>query len=95
MVKDRVADLSELNHYETQHVNMSEVDSETLEKLQRQFYLSTIFTEAIPPVPTTPGTVSVERSNRVATRGHELNTCSEIVDGWVLLPQKTTDTTSE
>ena len=34
-----VTDLSELNHYETQHLNASEVDSETLEALQRQFYL--------------------------------------------------------
>ena len=43
MVKDQVADLSELNHYETQHVNLSEVDSETMEKLQRQFYLEYYF----------------------------------------------------
>ena len=43
MVRDQVADLSELNHYETQHVNLSEVDSETMEKLQRQFYLEYYF----------------------------------------------------
>ncbi len=43
MAKDLVADLSELNHYETQHVNLSEVDSATLEKLQRQFYLQYYF----------------------------------------------------
>ena len=43
MVRDKVADLSELNHYETQHVNLSEVDSETMEKLQRQFYLEYYF----------------------------------------------------
>ena len=43
MVKDQVADLSELNHYETQHVNLSEVDSEVMEKLQRQFYLEYYF----------------------------------------------------
>jgi radical SAM superfamily enzyme YgiQ (UPF0313 family) len=43
MVKDQVADLSELNHYETQHVNLSEVDSETMEKLQREFYLRYYF----------------------------------------------------
>jgi anaerobic magnesium-protoporphyrin IX monomethyl ester cyclase len=43
MVKDLVADLSELNHYETQHVNLSEVDSESMEKLQRQFYLEYYF----------------------------------------------------
>jgi len=43
MVKDQVADLSELNHYETQHVNLSEVDSETMEKLQREFYLHYYF----------------------------------------------------
>ncbi len=34
-----VEDLGELNHYETQHVNLSEVDNATLEKIQRQFYL--------------------------------------------------------
>ena len=43
MMKDQVADLSELNHYETQHVNLSEVESEVLEKLQRQFYLEYYF----------------------------------------------------
>ena len=43
MAKELVDDLSELNHYETQHVNLSEVDSETLEKLQRQFYLQYYF----------------------------------------------------
>ena len=43
MVRDRVADLSELNHYETQHVNLSTVDSETMERLQRQFYLEYYF----------------------------------------------------
>ena len=43
LVKDQVADLSELNHYETQHVNLSEVDSETMERLQRQFYLRYYF----------------------------------------------------
>jgi radical SAM superfamily enzyme YgiQ (UPF0313 family) len=37
--KDHVHDLSELSHYETQHVNLSEVDNQTLEKLQRRFYL--------------------------------------------------------
>ena len=36
MVRDQVADLSELNHYETQHVNLGTVDSETMEKLQRR-----------------------------------------------------------
>lgn len=43
MVKEKVADLSELNHYETQHVNLSEVDSETMERLQREFYLKYYF----------------------------------------------------
>lgn len=45
--KDRVKDTSELNHYETQHVNPSEVDSETLEKMQREFYLSYYFSPEI------------------------------------------------
>ena len=35
--------ISHSNHYETQHVNLSEVDSETMEKLQRQFYLEYYF----------------------------------------------------
>jgi len=39
MFKREVSDLSELNHYETHHVNASEVDGETLERLQRRFYL--------------------------------------------------------
>ncbi len=39
MYKGLVDDLSELSHYETSHVNLSEVDSETLERLQRYFYL--------------------------------------------------------
>ncbi len=43
MARDLVADLSELSHYETQHVNLSKVDSATLEKLQRQFYLEYYF----------------------------------------------------
>jgi radical SAM superfamily enzyme YgiQ (UPF0313 family) len=34
-----VEDLGELNHYETQHVNLSEVDNATLEQVQRSFYL--------------------------------------------------------
>lgn len=34
-----VDDLGELNHYETQHVNLSEVDNATLEQIQRNFYL--------------------------------------------------------
>lgn len=37
--KDHVHDLSELSHYETQHVNLSEVDNKTMERLQRRFYL--------------------------------------------------------
>jgi radical SAM superfamily enzyme YgiQ (UPF0313 family) len=43
MYKDHVDDLSELSHYETQHVNLSEVDSATLERLQRYFYLRYYF----------------------------------------------------
>jgi anaerobic magnesium-protoporphyrin IX monomethyl ester cyclase len=43
MYKDHVDDLSELSHYETQHVNLSEVDSATLERLQRSFYLRYYF----------------------------------------------------
>jgi len=41
--QDQVEDLSELNHYETQHVNLSEVSSAELEKLQRRFYLRYYF----------------------------------------------------
>ncbi len=37
--REEVQDLSELNHYETHHVNPSLVDGETLERFQRQFYL--------------------------------------------------------
>ena len=43
MYKDHVDDLSELSHYETSHVNLSEVDSPTLERLQRYFYLRYYF----------------------------------------------------
>ena len=41
--QDQVHDLSELNHYETQHVNLSQVSSEDLESLQRKFYLRYYF----------------------------------------------------
>lgn len=43
MYKNHVDDLSELSHYETSHVNLSEVDSPTLERLQRYFYLRYYF----------------------------------------------------
>lgn len=45
--KRDVSDLSELNHYETHHVNASEVDGETLEQLQRRFYLGYYFSPRI------------------------------------------------
>ena len=34
-----VRDFSQLNHYETQHVNLSEVEDSVLEAMQRNFYL--------------------------------------------------------
>jgi radical SAM superfamily enzyme YgiQ (UPF0313 family) len=45
--KDQIEDLSELHHYETQHVNLSEVDGKTLERLQREFYLRYYFSPNI------------------------------------------------
>ncbi len=47
MYKREVSDLSELNHYETYHVNQSEVDGGTLEKMQRNFYLKYYFSPDI------------------------------------------------
>ena len=47
LYKDHIEDLSELHHYETQHVNLSEVDSESLERLQREFYLRYYFSPKI------------------------------------------------
>lgn len=44
---DRVKDLDLLNHYETQHLNASEVDNGELEQLQRRFYLEYYFTPRV------------------------------------------------
>lgn len=45
--RDRVSDLDELNHYETQHLNASLVGSAELEALQRRFYLEYYFSPRI------------------------------------------------
>jgi anaerobic magnesium-protoporphyrin IX monomethyl ester cyclase len=45
--KERVTNLDELNHYETQHLNASEVSNGDLERLQRDFYLKYYFTPRI------------------------------------------------
>ncbi len=45
--RERITDLNELNHYETQHLNASEVSSEELERLQREFYLKYYFSPRI------------------------------------------------
>jgi anaerobic magnesium-protoporphyrin IX monomethyl ester cyclase len=47
LYKDQIEDLSELHHYETQHVNLSQVDGKTLERLQREFYLRYYFSPNI------------------------------------------------
>jgi hypothetical protein len=47
MYKDHIEDLSELHHYETQHVNLSEVPGAELERLQREFYLRYYFSPKI------------------------------------------------
>lgn len=47
LYKDQIKDLSELHHYETQHVNLSQVDGKTLDRLQREFYLRYYFSPNI------------------------------------------------